>query len=198
MLFDMEGQDAGSVPPGNVTRLLRRWSQGDTQAMDELMPLIYDQLKRLAAYYLHLENGSPSLTSTALVHEAYLRLAADQERDWRDRLHFFAVASRVIRHILVDHARRQRAAKRDVRQNVALDQALTVPVETNLDLIALDKSLEALGAVDPRKCQVVELRYFGGLSVEETAETMGISCATVNREWDLAKMWLYRNMTGGA
>src|SRR5262249_31324532 len=152
------------------------------------MPLIYDQLKRLATYYLRLENGSPSLTSTALVHEAYLRLAGDQERDWRDRPHFFAVASRVIRPILVDHARRQRAAKRDVRQNVALDQAFTIPVETNLDLIALDESLEALGAVDPRKSQVVELRYFGGLSVEETAETLGISCATVHREWDIAKM----------
>ena len=193
----MHGQDAGPSPAGDITQLLRRWSEGDAQAVDELMPRIYHELKRLAAYYVRLENGPPSLSSTALVHEAYLRLAADQERDWRDRVHFFAVASRVIRHILVDHARRQKAAKRDVRQNVSLDLALTVPVETNLDLVALDQSLDALSAVDPRKSQVVELRYFGGLSIEETAQALSISCATVHREWDVAKLWLYRNMSSG-
>jgi RNA polymerase sigma factor (TIGR02999 family) len=166
--------------------------------MDELMPLIYGELKRLAAYYLRLEGSPPSLPSTALVHEAYLRLASGQEQNWKDRVHFFAVASRIIRHILVDHARRMKAAKRDVRQNVSLDQALTVPVENDLDLIALDESLRALSAMDQRKSQVVELRYFGGMSVEETAEALGISCATVHREWDIAKLWLYRNMSSKA
>ena len=193
----MQGQDAGPSRPGDITQLLRRWSEGDAQAIDELMPRVYDELKRLAAYYVRLENGPPSLSCTALVHEAYLRLAPDQERDWRDRVHFFAVASRVIRHILVDHARRQKAAKRDVRQNVSLDLALTVPVESNLDLVALDQSLDALSAVDPRKSRVVELRYFGGLSIEETAQALSISCATVHREWDVAKLWLYRNMSSG-
>jgi RNA polymerase sigma factor (TIGR02999 family) len=187
-----------SANPGQVTRLLERWSHGDAQAMEELMPLIYDELKRLAAYHLRLEGGPQSLPSTALVHEAYLRLAAAPDRDWQNRVHFFAVASRIIRHILVDHARRQKAAKRDVRQNLSLDEALMVPVEPNLDLIALDQSMQALGAVDPRKSQVVELRYFGGLSVEETAQALGISCATVHRDWDLAKLWLYRNMSAGA
>jgi len=184
----MGDQAFESANPGQVTRLLERWSHGDTQAMDELMPLIYDELKRLAAYHLRLEGGPQSLPSTALVHEAYLRLAAAQERNWQNRVHFFAVASRIIRHILVDHARRHKAAKRDARQNVSLDEALMVPVEPNLDLIALDQSMQALGALDPRKSQVVELRYFGGLSVEETAEALGISCATVHRDWDLAKL----------
>ena len=186
------------MAPGQVTQLLERWSQGDAQAMEELMPLVYNELKRLAAYYLRLEGDPQSLPSTALVHEAYLRLAAGQERNLRNRVHFFAVATRIIRHILVDHARRNRAAKRNVRQNVPLDEALTVPVEPNLDLIALDESMQALGAMDPQKARVVELRYFGGLSVEETAEVLGISPATVYRDWDVAKLWLYRNMGGGA
>ena len=198
MLIRMAEEPRAAGGPGQVTRLLKRWSQGDTQAMDELMPLIYDELKRLAAYYLRLEGGPQSLPSTALVHEAYLRLAAGQDQNWKDRVHFFAVASRVIRHILVDHARRQKAAKRDVRQNVSLDEALMVPVEPNLDLVALDQSMQELSAIDPRKSQIVELRYFGGLSVEETAEALGISCATVNRDWDVAKLWLYRNMSGEA
>jgi RNA polymerase sigma factor (TIGR02999 family) len=185
-----------AASPGSVTRLLERWNHGDSEAMDELMSLVYDELKRLAAYHLLVEGGPPSLPSTALVHEAYLRLAGEQERTWKNRVHFFAVASRIIRHILVDHARRQRAEKRDVRQNVSLDEALRVPVEANLDLIALDQSMQALGAIDPRKSRVVELRYFGGLSVNEAAEALGISCATVHRDWDLAKLWLYRHMSG--
>jgi RNA polymerase sigma factor (TIGR02999 family) len=192
----MDGPEAGSDTPGEVTQLLERWSHGDAQAMDELMPLVYGEFKRLAAYYLRLESSQQSLTCSALVHETYLRLAAAQDRDWKNRIHFFAVASRVIRHILVDYARKHKAAKRDVRRNVSLDQALVVPVEPNLDLIALDQALQSLDALDPRKSQVVELRYFGGLSVEETAEALGISAATVHREWDIAKLWLYRRMSG--
>jgi RNA polymerase sigma factor (TIGR02999 family) len=198
MLFRMEDEEARLENPGQVTQLLERWRQGDARAMDELMPLIYDELKRLAAYHLRQERGPQSLTSTALVHEAYLRMAAGQDRSWKNRVHFFAVASRIIRHILVDHARQQKAAKRDVRQRVSLDEGLTVPVEPDLDLIALDQSMHALDAFDRRKSQVVELRYFGGLSVEETAEALGVSCATVYREWEVAKLWLYRNMSGEA
>jgi RNA polymerase sigma factor (TIGR02999 family) len=186
---------AGTDNRGQVTLLLERWSRGDTRVMDELMPLIYDELKRLAAYHLRLEDNRQSMLSTALVHEAYLRLAGGQERHWKDRIHCFAVAP-LIRHILVDHAREQKAAKREVRQNVSIEEALTVPVEPSLDLIALDRSLQQLAAIDPRKAQVVELRYFGGLSVEETAEALGISCATVHRDWDIAKLWLYRNLSG--
>ena len=181
---------------GEVTILLRRWSKGDESALQELIPLVYDELKRLAGYYLGLESGQPSLTSTAIVHEAYLRMVGSQELDLRDRQHFFAVASRVIRHVLVDHARRNSAAKRDARSETALEDALTVPVQADLDLIALDEALEALGRVDPDKLRVVELRFFAGLSVEETADVMQTSPATVKREWSVAKLWLYEQMRG--
>ena len=181
---------------GEVTILLRRWSSGDESALHELIPLVYDELKRLAGYYLGLESRQPSLTSTAIVHEAYLRLAGSQEPDVRDRQHFFAVASRVIRHILVDHARRNTAAKRDARSKTALEDALTVPVQPDLDLVALDEALETLARTDPDKLRVVELRFFGGLSVEETADVMQTSPATVKREWRIAKLWLYEQMRG--
>ena len=181
---------------GEVTILLRRWSKGDESALQELIPLVYDELKRLASYYLGLESSQPSLTSTAIVHEAYLRMVGSQELDLRDRQHFFAVASRVIRHVLVDHARRNRAQKRDARSKIALADALTVPVDADLDLIALDEALEALGRTDPDKLRVVELRFFGGLSVEETADVMQTSPATVKREWSIAKLWLYEQMRG--
>jgi RNA polymerase sigma factor (TIGR02999 family) len=198
MLCRMEGQEHGPENAGLVTQLLRRWSQGDTQAADQLMPLIYGDLRRLAAYHLKIEGGPASLPGTALVHEAYLRLAGDEGRNWKDRVHFFAVASRIMRHLLVDRGRRQKAAKRDVRLNVSLDEALTIPVEPDLDLVALDLALDALSAVDARKSRVVELRYFGGLSVEETAEALGVSCATVHRDWEIAKLWLYRNLNNQA
>lgn len=177
-----------------VTNLLRRWGRGDQSALDELVPLVYDELKRLAGFYLRMEAGQPSLTSTAVVHEAYLRLAGAAEPDLLDRQHFFAVASRVIRHILVDHARHERAAKRDLRQKALLDEALTIPVQGDLDIVALDEALESLGCTDPDKLRVVELRFFGGLSVKETGEVMGTSPATVKRQWSVAKVWLYNQM----
>ena len=161
------------------------------------MPLVYDELKRLAGYYLRMEAGQASLTSTAIVHEAYLRLVGSAAVDLQDRHHFFAVASRVIRHILVDHARKRGAAKRDLLAQAPLDEALAVPVRQDLDLVALDEALESLGRTDPDKLRVVELRFFGGLSVEETAEVMGTSTATVKREWSVAKVWLYEQMHGG-
>ena len=180
-----------------VTNLLRRWSGGDQGALEQLMPLVYDELKRLAGYYLRMEAGQPSLSSTAVVHEAYLRLVGAADPDLQDRQHFFAVASRVIRHILVDHARREMAAKRDVRYKAPLEEALTVPVQADLDLVALDEALESLGRADADKLRVVELRFFGGLSVEETAEIMGTSTATVKREWSVAKLWLYKQIHSG-
>ncbi|MBV8071485.1 MAG: sigma-70 family RNA polymerase sigma factor [Acidobacteriaceae bacterium] len=179
---------------GELTALLRRWSSGDRQALDELIPIVYDELKRLAGYHLRLEEDQPSLTSTAIVHEAYLRLVGSGESNMQDRQHFFAVASRVIRHILVDHARRHVAAKRDLRCNSPLEQALTVPAQSGLDLVELDQALERLGNADPDKLRVVELRFFGGLSIEETAEVMRTSPATVKREWSVAKIWLYEQM----
>jgi RNA polymerase sigma factor (TIGR02999 family) len=179
---------------GEVTVLLRRWSGGDQSALDQLIPIVYEELKRLAAYYLQQES-QPSLTSTAIVHEAYLRLAGSAEPDVQNRQHFFAVASRVIRHILVDHARRQMAAKRE-HSAAPLEAALTVPVRSDLDLVALDEALEKLGRADPQKLRVVEMRFFGGLSVEETAEVMRTSPSTVKREWSVAKAWLYEQMRG--
>ena len=151
---------------GDVTNLLRRWSNGDEGAVGELMPLVYDELKRLAGYYLRMEGEQTSLTSTAVVHEAYLRLVGADELDLQNRKHFFAVASRVIRHILVDHARRGMAAKRGARQRAPLEDALTLPVQPDLNLVALDRALENLGRNDPDKLRVVELRIlrraFGG------------------------------------
>ena len=182
---------------GEITVLLHRWSHGDQSALGQLMPLVYDEVKRLAGYYLRMEPGQQSLTSTAIVHEAYLRLAGSAELDLQDRQHFFAVASRVIRHILVDHARREMAAKRDARHKAPLEEALTIPMQTDLDLVALDEALESLGRVDVDKLRVVELRFFGGLSVEETAEAMGTSPATVKREWSVAKVWLYKQLHDG-
>jgi RNA polymerase sigma-70 factor, ECF subfamily len=182
---------------GEITTLLRRWSRGDQGALEQLMPLVYDELKRLAGYHLRVEGTSPSLSSTTIVHEAYLRLVGSAEPDLQDRHHFFAVASRVMRHILVDHARREMAAKRDLRNNAPLEAALTIPVQPDLDLVVLDEALESLGRADANKLRVVELRFFGGLSVEETAEVMGISPATVKREWSVAKLWLYKQIRGG-
>jgi RNA polymerase sigma factor (TIGR02999 family) len=179
-----------------VTELLRRWGSGDEDALGQLMPLVYDELKRLAGYYLQMEAGDHSLTNTALVHEAYLRLAGGSDLDLQDRHHFFAVVSRVIRHILVDRARRGMAAKRDLRNKAPLEDALTVPAQDDLDLVGLDEALEELGRTDPDKLRVVELRFFGGLSVAETAEVMDTSPATVKRQWSVAKVWLYEQMRG--
>jgi RNA polymerase sigma-70 factor, ECF subfamily len=182
---------------GEVTGLLRRWSRGDQQAAEELIPLVYGELKRLAGYYLRMESGDATLSSTALVHEAYLRLAGGAEIDWQDRGHFFAVASRQIRNILVDHARRRNAAKRDVRHRAPIEDAVSVPVESNLDIEELDEALHELERFDPQKSQIVELRFFGGLSIEETASALRISPATVKREWTLAKLWLFQRMNHG-
>ena len=188
-----------SEPPGgDVTTLLKRWGTGDESALDELFPIVYDELRRVAGYYLRMEGPGQTLQGTALVHEAYLRLVKDTDRDWAGRTHFFAVSSRIIRHLLVDHARERRAQKRggDL-EHVPLDEALTVPASDNLDLPALDDALEELGTLDPLKVQIVELRFFGGLSVAETAVVLRIAPATVKRHFSVARLWLHRRLRGG-
>jgi len=177
-----------------VTGLLRRWSSGEREALDELMPLVYRELHGLAAHYLRGERPDHTLQSTALVNEAYLRLV-DQHTDWRNRAHFYGVAARILRRILVDHARERKAAKRGSDQKKgSLDQALTLPAQADVDLMALDESLDRLAEMDPKKARLVELKYFAGLPVHEVAQMMGISAATVHREWAIARTWLYRDM----
>jgi len=186
-------------PPGHqVTQLLVRWREGDQRALDELMPLVYDELRRLASHYMRGERPGHTLQTSALVNEAYLRLAGHEEMRWQDRAHFFAVAAQAMRRILVDHARRRGNRKRGgdaVR--VALDEALVVSEGRAEEVVALDEALSRLAEVDSRKSQLVELRFFGGLSIEETAEVLKVSPGTVMRDWTFVKAWLLKEITGG-
>jgi len=183
----------------DVTVLLAASSSGDKEAMDKLLPLVYDELRRLAQSHLRRERPGHTLQSTALVHEAYLRLVDQKQVQWHGRAHFFALASQMIRRILVDHARAHKAGKRGAgAQNLSLDEALAIPGKRDLDLIALDDALTGLAALDPQQSRIVELRFFGGLSIEETAEVVGLSTATVNREWASARAWLFREISRGA
>jgi|SRR5579872_764224 len=180
-------------PQGEVTQLLRRWSGGDEKARDQLIPLVYKELQRLAHYHLRRESSGHTLQTTALVHETYLRLCGQHELQWADRAHFFAVAARMMRRILVDYARRQGAEKRGgSAMRMPLDDALAIPVRQEIDLVALDDAIEQLHALDARKCQVVEMRFFAGLSAKQTAAALGTTEATVRRDWTIAKDWLYR------
>lgn len=175
----------------DVTRLLRRWSDGDREALDGLVPLLYDQLRRLAHERLVHEGPSPVLDTTALVHDAYLKLVDVRQARFRDRAHFLAMASRVMRRLLVDAARERRAAKRGGGDPVlALDEALHVEEPRAVAITDLDEALRRLEAVDPRQSRILEQRYFGGLSLEETAEVVGVSLATVKRELRFARAWL--------
>ena len=188
-------QDSGAIDRQTITRLLRRLSSGEKDAFDKLVPLVYDQLRRLASRCLFSERADHTLRATVLVHEAYIRLA-DAGGDWKDRVHFYAVAARVMRHILVDYARAGKRQKRgEGLEHIALDQALLVSSQRSQDLSALDESLNRLAAHDPRKSQVVELLFFGGLTYEEAAAALGISPATVHRELRMAKAWLHRDLT---
>jgi len=183
----------------DVTRLLIEWSKGDRGALDALVPLVYDELRRLAQLYLSREKPGHTLSSTALVHEAYLRLVRQEDMSWQNRAHFFAVAARMMRRILVDHARKHNYAKRGGgAMTLSLDEAVAPAKERELDLVALDDALEALAKLDERQCRMVELRFFGGLSIEETSEVMGVSTPTVKREWASARAWLYREISGMA
>ncbi|HVT91847.1 MAG TPA: sigma-70 family RNA polymerase sigma factor [Bryobacteraceae bacterium] len=182
----------------DITVLLVASSHGDRRATDQLMPLVYDELRRLAQSYLQRERPGHTLQGTALVHEAYLRLIDQKQVKWQNRAHFFGVASQMIRRILVDHARSHQTAKRGAgAQKLSLDDALGVAGATDLDLVALDDALNDLAKLDPGQSRIIELRFFGGLSIEETAEVMGQSTATVNREWSSARAWLFRQMSRG-
>jgi len=177
-----------------VTRLLLQWGEGDERALEALMPLVYDELRRLAQRYVQQERLGHTLQSTALVHEAYLRLV-DQNVSWRNRNHFFGIAAQMMRRILVDHARNRAAVKRgDGAWKVTLDEGLLAPEERDLDLVALDEVLSSLAKIDEQQSRIVELRFFAGLSIEDTAEVLKISAATVKRDWAMAKAWLYREM----
>jgi RNA polymerase sigma factor (TIGR02999 family) len=179
----------------DLTGLLHDWCEGDKAALDRLTPIVYDELRRMAHRYIQSERDGHTLQTTALVNEAYLRLAGQQKVDWQNRAHFFAVTAQVMRHILIDHARRRRYAKHGGEmQQVSLDEANVMSPERATELIALDDALDELQQLDPRKSRVVELRYFGGLSLEETAEVLEISLMTVRRDWRAAKAWLFRRM----
>lgn len=180
----------------NVTRMLAEWQAGDRSALDRLMPLVYDELRRIAARYLHSERSGHTLQTTALVHEAYLRLVDETRIQWQGRAHFFGVAATLIRHILVDHARTQKAVKRGgAAQKVSLDEAFAIPVDNETDVLAVDDALQTLSKIDPQQGRIVELRFFAGLTIEETAEAMQISASTVKRDWILAKTWIYRELS---
>jgi len=179
----------------NLTGLLLEWREGDKAALDRLMPLVYDELRRIAHRYVQHERDGHTLQTSALVNEAYLRFAGQEKVDWQNRSHFFAVTAQVMRHILIDHARRRRFVKHggDARQ-VPIQDAAAMSLQRADELIALEEALDELAKLDRRKSQVVELRYFGGLSLEETAEVLQISLMTVRRDWRAAKAWLYRRM----
>ncbi len=185
-----------TLRPDDVTSLLVASSNGDQEALNQLLPLVYDELRRLADRYLHRERSDHTLQATALVHEAYLRLI-DQRVSWANRAHFFGVAAEMMRRILIDHARSRQAAKRGSGGiKISLDDVLELTDERAADLIALDDALKALAEFDSQKAKVVELRFFGGLSIEETAAVMGLGTATITRQWRLAKAWLYHELSG--
>jgi RNA polymerase sigma-70 factor (ECF subfamily) len=190
-------RDAGWAPASeDVSLLLRAWSDGDQGALEKLTPVVYDELHRLAQRYMGRERAGHSLQTTALVNEAYMRLVDYKRMQWQDRAHFFAISAQVMRRILVEHARRHNLKRGGGVPHVALDEAATVGGERSGDLTALDDAMNALAQIDPRKVQVVEMRFFGGLSVEETAEVLKVSPITVMRDWSTAKAWLYRELTG--
>jgi RNA polymerase sigma factor (TIGR02999 family) len=182
------------MPPGQLTALLQAWSHGDEVARDELVPVIYQELRRRAAGYLRRERGGNTLKPTELVHEAYLRLC-DQNAEWRNRDQFFGVASQLMRRILVDHARARAAAKRGKGLRVTLTDGLAVAARSaEPDILDLDRALDELASLDERQARLVELRYFAGLHIDEAARTLKISIATANREWVTAKAWLFRRL----
>jgi RNA polymerase sigma-70 factor (ECF subfamily) len=181
----------------DVSTLLRAWSEGNRKALDGLTAVVYEELRRLAHYYMERERPDHMLQTTALVNEAYMRLVDYKRMQWKDRAHFFAVAAQVMRRILVDHARSHNIKRGAGVQHVALDDVAVVSGDRTDDLVALDDAMNALARFDPRKAQIVEMRFFGGLSIEETAEVLQVSPATVRRDWSIARFWLYRELGGG-
>jgi RNA polymerase sigma factor (TIGR02999 family) len=188
--FDMADSDVS----GPVSQLLIRWKDGQNAALETLLPIVYDELRRVAHHYLQGERPGHTLQSTALVHEAYLRLAVQQPLQLQNRAHFFAVAAQLMRQILVDYARNRKAAKRRNDCKIALDEAVELPQKRDLDVLALDEALKELARLDSQQARIVELRFFGGLSIEETSDVLEISPARVKRDWATARAWLYREM----
>jgi RNA polymerase sigma factor (TIGR02999 family) len=189
-----------TVPVDDLTGLLSEWRAGDKAALDRLTSLVYDEIRRIAHRLMQRERKGHTLQTTALVNEAYLRLAGQQNIDWQDRAHFFAVTAQVMRHVLIDHARRRHYAKRGGQaQHVTFNESIAaMPLERARELLDLDDALNELARIDARKSSVVELRYFGGLSLEETAEALNVSVMTVRRDWRIAKAWLFRRMKNEA
>jgi RNA polymerase sigma-70 factor, ECF subfamily len=187
---------ATTQPKDDVSILLRAWTDGDQSALDKLTPIVYDELRRLARHYMSMEHTGHSLQATALVNEAYLRLVDYTRMQWQNRAHFFAVSAQLMRRILVDHARRRNLKRGAGIQHIELEETAVVAGDRDENIAALDDAMQALSRIDARKAQVVELRFFGGLSVEETAEVLKVSPVTVNRDWNTARAWLYREMSG--
>ena len=186
-------------PSNPVTQLLQRWRAGDADALEALMPLVYDELRRLAHHYLRRERSDHTLQSTALVHEAYMRLAGQSPPQWQNRAHFFGIAAHIMRQILVEYARSRDAAKRGgSAPRLVLDESMALSQNQDVDLIALDNALQELTELDTQQGRIVELRFFAGLTIEDTSEVLGISPATVKRDWVTARAWLFRAMTGEA
>ena len=192
---DDEGQ---SSSPEEVSGLLQAWSEGDRDALDRLTPIVYDELHRLAQRYMRRERPGHSLQATALVNEAYMRLADYESMRWQNRAHFFAVSAQLMRRILVEHARRHNLKRGGDVPHVALEETVIIGGDRDADLVSLDDAMNTLAQFDARKAQVVEMRFFGGLSVEETAEVLKVSSITVIRDWSTAKAWLYRELAGEA
>ena len=189
--------DKDSPPKHEITQLLDKWSSGNQSALDELYPLVYDELHRLASRYMSRERKGHTLQTTALINEAYVRLVDQRNVHWANRSHFFAISAQIMRRILIDHARSHAYAKRGGgQQKVSLDETATLQVARAAALISLDEALLSLAVIDKRRSQVVELRYFGGLSNEEIAQALGISPNTVTRDWNMARAWLYQQLAG--
>jgi RNA polymerase sigma-70 factor, ECF subfamily len=190
------GTSAGEPVRDEVSTLLRAWSDGDQHALVRLMPIVHDELRRLARRYMKGERAGHTLQTTALINEAYMRLVDYQRMHWQNRAHFLAVSAQAMRRILVDHARRRNLKRGGGAEHVSIDDAAVICTDRSNDFVSLDDALNALAERAPRKAQVVELRFFGGLSVDETAEVLHVSPITVMREWKTAKAWLYRELTG--
>ena len=201
--MSLHSDNSSTAPPPplpetahDVTRLLVDLQRGADGAADQLVPLVYGELHKLAVHYMRAERGDHTLQPTALVHEAYMRLVDQRNASWQNRSHFFGIAAQAMRRILVDHARRKRAGKREGGDRVTLDESVAEAPQRSVDLIAVDDALNKLAALDPRQARVVELRFFGGLDIEQTAESLGISPATVKRDWTFARAFLQREMDG--
>ena len=195
----MASSSSMAPPPGEITQLLKRLSGGDRAAESRLVPLVYAELRRLAARYMWRERRDHTLQPTALVHEAYLKLIEQRRVSWQSRTHFFCVAARLMRRILVDHARQRGAAKRGgAHTKISLDRSVGVQEQADLDVVALDEALDALSKLDPQQARVIELRFFAGLTIEEISEALRISPATITRDWVTAKAWLFDQLNQAA